>query len=158
MRIEFYKLLITVPLKMCRKFGWPMWILVRQMLKFGQKMTNDWLLFLALVLWSTRQWLRPFVGNHTKQIVVGGSYSSCSSVSSGVLRGSALGHVLFLLCINDITTDINSQLCLLADDCLIYWLITLTADHQILQTLWLRGPEHGKWNLMSDTLSVHTLY
>ena len=42
----FYRL--TVPLKMYRKLGQPKWILVGQMLKIVQKMTNGQLLFLAL--------------------------------------------------------------------------------------------------------------
>ena len=130
LKIEFYRLLITVPLKcagnLADQYGfWSVkcWNVVRKW-----PMTD-------CCLGNLLGWLRPFVGNHTKQIVIGSTYSSCSSVSSGVLRGSVLGHVLFLLCINVITTNINSQLCLLADDCLIYWLIALTADHQIPQTL-----------------------
>ena len=53
--------------------------------------------------------LKSFLENRTQQIVVGGTYSSCSSVSSVVPQGSVLGPVLFLLCINDITTNISSQ-------------------------------------------------
>ena len=58
-----------------------------------------------------------------------------------------------LLYINDNTTNVNSQLCLFADDCLIYKLIASPADHQILQddleTLdaWFR---HGKWKQVKD--------
>ena len=60
-------------------------------------------------------------------------YSSCSTVSSGFPQGSVLGPVLFLLYINDITTNINSQLHLFADDCLIFLIVTSPAGHQILQ-------------------------
>ena len=36
----FYRLLITVPLKMYRKYGQPKYILVDQVFKFCQKMAN----------------------------------------------------------------------------------------------------------------------
>ena len=80
------------------------------------------------------RWLESFLTNRTQQIVVGGSYSSYSAVTSGVPQGSVLGPILFLLYINDITTNIHSQLCLFADDCLVYRLINSPADHQILQS------------------------
>ena len=44
-----------------------------------------------------------------------------------------LGPVLFLTYINDIATDIYSQLWLFADDCLIYRTIWSVDDHHILQ-------------------------
>ena len=40
-------------------------------------------------------------------------------VSSGVSQGTGLEPLLFLLCINDITTDTNSEISLFADDCLL---------------------------------------
>ena len=60
---------------------------------------------------------------NSKVIVVGDTYSPCSAVTSEVPQGSVLGPVVFLLYINDITTNIHSQLCLFADDCLVYRLI-----------------------------------
>ena len=66
--------------------------------------------------------------------MVGGTYSSYSAVTSGVPQGSVLSPVLFPLYINDITTNIHSQLRLFADDCLVYRLINSTDDHQILQS------------------------
>ena len=61
-------------------------------------------------------WFKLFLGNHTQQ-TVGGNYSSCSSVSSGVPQSSVLGPALFLLYINDITININRRLWIFADDC-----------------------------------------
>ena len=41
-------------------------------------------------------------------------------VSSGVPQGSVLGLLLFLLYIDDITQNIESDICLSADDALLY--------------------------------------
>ena len=79
-------------------------------------------------------WLESFLSNRTQQVVVGDTHSSYSAVTSGVPQGSVLGPVLFLLYINDITTNIHSQLRLFANDCLVYQLINSTDDHQILQS------------------------
>ena len=80
------------------------------------------------------RWIISFLSNRTQQVVVSGTQSLSCSVSSGVPQGSVVGPVLFLLYINDITSEIQSQVCLFADDCLIYHTIYLEADHTILQT------------------------
>ena len=64
-------------------------------------------------------WIKSFLTNRTQQVVVEDSVSSSCEVTSGVLQGSVLGPALFLIYINDITENINSQICLFADDCLI---------------------------------------
>ena len=78
------------------------------------------------------QWIQSFLTNHTQR-VVDGTYSSPCSVTSGVPQGSVLGPVLFLIYINDITSNIHSQLRLFADHCLIYRPINSPEDHTILQ-------------------------
>jgi len=45
----FCRLLIAIPLKIYSKISQPKWILVSQMLKYGRKMANGQLLFLALL-------------------------------------------------------------------------------------------------------------
>ena len=78
-------------------------------------------------------WIKSFLTNRTQQVVVSGEHSSPCLVTSGVPQGSVLGPVLFLLYVNDITENIQSQMRLFADDCLIYRTVTSTQDHIILQ-------------------------
>ena len=52
--------------------------------------------------------------------MVNGVKSDWAPVLSGVPQGTVLGPLLFLLYINDITEDIDSELRLFADDCVCY--------------------------------------
>jgi len=80
------------------------------------------------------QWLKSFLCGRTQQVVVEGSSSSICQVTSGVPQGSVLGPVLFLIYINDIVTNIKSEIRLFADDILLYKTIATANDHRILQT------------------------
>ena len=55
-------------------------------------------------------------------------------VISGVPQGSVLGHILFLLYINDINEHVQSSIRLFADDIIIYSQINSNIDHEIIQT------------------------
>ena len=45
-----------------------------------------------------------------------GQFSSWADVNAGVPRGSILGHLLFLICINDLSGGLKSECKLFADD------------------------------------------
>ena len=61
-----------------------------------------------------------FLKDRHKSVVVEGMTSGQVQVDSGVLHGSVLGPLLFLLHINDLPNVVTSQVRLFADDCLLY--------------------------------------
>ena len=78
-------------------------------------------------------WIKAFLMNCSQQIKVNDFCLSPRNVLSGVPQGSVLGPVLFLIFINDIIEHVDSQISLLADDCLMYRIIHSPEDHTILQ-------------------------
>jgi len=67
-------------------------------------------------------------------VVVEGHYSRPCDITSGVPPGLVLGPALFLVYINNITTNIHSELQLFADNfILIYRPIGSESDQNILQ-------------------------
>ena len=62
-----------------------------------------------------------------------GAKSDWAPVLSGVLQGTVFGPLLFSLYINDISTDIDSEIRLFSDDCVCYQEIKDTEDTLKLQ-------------------------
>ena len=58
--------------------------------------------------------------NRQQRVVVNGVKSDWAPVVSGVPQGTVLGPLLFSLHINDIMSDIESEIRLFADDCVCY--------------------------------------
>ena len=63
-----------------------------------------------------------------QRVVVNGAKSDWAPVLSGVPQGTFLGPLLFSLYTNDISTDIDSEIRLFADDCVCYREIKDTED------------------------------
>ena len=78
-------------------------------------------------------WLTCFLTERTMQVVVEGTSSSSTTVDSGVPQGTVLGPLLFLCHINNLPGIFKSQVCLYADDCLIYREINDFKEHHTLQ-------------------------
>lgn len=78
-------------------------------------------------------WIEDYLRGRAQRVVVNGEMSSVCCVNSGVPQGSVLGPLLFLIFINDITSNIDSQIRLFADDCVIYREIDSSEDSLKLQ-------------------------
>ena len=95
----------------------------------------------------------------TQCVVVNGSNSKATSVLSGVPQGTVLGPILFLIHINDISENIESEIRLFADDCVCYREINTINDCKKLQddidrlenwaAIWGMRFQPAKCNMMS---------
>ena len=65
-------------------------------------------------------WIDSFLCFRQQRVVVNGVKSDWAPVLSGVPQGTVLGPLLFSLYINDISSDIESEIRLFADDCVCY--------------------------------------
>ena len=77
---------------------------------------------------TTPNWIQNFLTNRTQKVVVDGSSTESARVQSGVPQGTVLGPLLILTYINNLPSTVSSQVCLFADDCLLYRLIKCWAD------------------------------
>ena len=66
------------------------------------------------------KWIQSWLTERTQSVVVDGAPSKPISVLSGVLQGTALSPLMFLLYINDIMDKVSSILCLFTDYCILY--------------------------------------
>ena len=55
-------------------------------------------------------WIESFLINHRQRVCIKGSVSPWSPVISGVPQGSVLGSMLFIICMNDLSDVIKSNL------------------------------------------------
>lgn len=83
-------------------------------------------------------WIQSFLSNRTQQTRIGSSLSAVTKLTSGVVQGSVIGPLLFVLFINDIAqllqTSSSTCVCkLYADDLKLYSTIETDADYDLLQ-------------------------
>ena len=85
---------------------------------------------------SIYSWIKSFLHGRTQSVLVDGSSSTPSPVTSGVPQGTVLGPLLFLVYINDINTHLSegSKIRLFADDSLLYRTIRNAEDSATLQS------------------------
>ena len=80
-------------------------------------------------------WLRNFLTGRKQRVILRGTRSDWSSVTSGTPQGTILGPLLFLIYINDITDCVSSTVKLYADDTKIYrQIVDPLKDPQLLRT------------------------
>ena len=68
------------------------------------------------VVCEVHSWVNGFLNNRKQRVNIRGTYSQWLQVWSGVLQGSVLGPVLFLVYINDLLDDTQTRGKLFADN------------------------------------------
>ena len=64
-----------------------------------------------------------YLNDRKQRVVLNGSFSEFTSIESGVPQGSILGPLLFLIYINDLETNIKSNIKFFADDTMLYSIV-----------------------------------
>ena len=83
---------------------------------------------------NTLNWIKYFLISWSRTIVLDGESSNEVPVTSEVPQGSVLCQLLFLLYINDLPDNIQSQVRLFADDTAIYLTVSSANDSSITQS------------------------
>ena len=65
-------------------------------------------------------WGREFLVGRKQRVRLGGQLSNEVKVTSGVTQGSVLGPLLFLVYVTNVWRNIDSNIRLFADDCIVY--------------------------------------
>ena len=73
------------------------------------------------------------IDNRHLSVIVNGSSSEPTPVSSGLPQGSVLGPLLFIIYINDIPMIVKSKVRLFADDTALYLTISTSSQSEILK-------------------------
>ena len=78
-------------------------------------------------------WVKDYLSGRTQTVLVNGEKSRTAPVISGIPQGTCLGPLLFVIYINDLLDDIESDGFMFADDTKIFRKIVSTDDCNILQ-------------------------
>ena len=96
--------------------------------------------------------IKDFLNNRHQRVVLNGKSSIWSPIKAGVPQGSVLGHLLFLIYINDLVDNISSEAKLFADGTSMFTVVydvdiaadQLNRDLKVIQT----GRINGRCNLI----------
>ena len=69
-------------------------------------------------------WIVSYLSQRKQRVVINGQSSDWGDIEAGVPQGSVLGPLLFLIYINDITTNLQSNCFLFADDSSLFQIVS----------------------------------
>ena len=122
------------------------WILKRHLIHPSHELLNS-KLFSYGIGGKTLKWTDSFLCFRQQPVVVNGVKFDWAPVLSGVPQGTVLGPLLFSMYINDISSDIESEIRLLADDCVCYREIKDEEDNETSEDIDRLGSWARKWGM-----------
>ena len=81
----------------------------------------------------TVKWIQGFLKDWRQKVVINGTHSEWSDVTSGIPQGGVLCPLLFILYISDLPRVVESLMLLFADDTKLYTQINSEIDHIQMQ-------------------------
>lgn len=92
-------------------------------------------------------WFKDYLSNRRQRVVLSNVKSSWGNISAGVPQGSILGPLLFLIFINDIVLNLQSNVNLFADDTSLYLVVEnpVTAAQQLQRDIQSISTWADKW-------------
>ena len=107
----------------------------------------------------TLGWIESFLLGRSQTVVLNGESSDELAVLSGVPQGSVLGPILFLLYINDLSENLQSQVRLFADGTAVYLAVQGPDDSEKLQNdLNLLQEWEEKWDMEFNPSKCQVLH
>lgn len=91
---------------------------------------------------SLLNWFSDYLSNRRQRVVLPGACSDWKNITAGVPQGSILGPLLFLIFINDIVNDLDTNVRLFADDTSLYIIVDT--------------PENAALKLNNDLRKIHS--
>lgn len=80
------------------------------------------------------RWFMSYLDCRSQRVIINGHESEAATVTSGVIQGSILGPLLFIIFVNDITNCFqNSQFLMFADDLKIFKTVKSINDCKLIQ-------------------------
>ena len=79
-------------------------------------------------------WTNTFLNNRRQRVLINGTCLEWKKVLSGVSQGSILGPILFVVYINNIIDNLNSQVYFFVDDMKLYRRIYNDTDYNVLRS------------------------
>ena len=92
--------------------------------------------------------LSSFLAERKQRVIIDGNFSSWAEIEAGVPQGSILGPILFLVYINDLIDEVNSEIRIFADNTFIFRIVDQNSTENLNRDLEKITDWASKWKMV----------